>query len=187
MSRPFRTIVPYGLLVAACGSSPAGPAFQERDSQDGLLEGVVDGSMFRGTGGCGGTADVRMGWGGNFQFVSHGVGKSEDQSIFGIWHDGVIPPAGSYTVERPGPFQRGFWLFYSRMSRDGPATFAAYTGTIEIDASSSSEVRGSFHVLARPTCGGPTCPDPTGFTGEETIELSGTFRLVPRSFGFEPL
>lgn len=187
MSRPFRTIVPYGLLVAACGSSPAGPAFPELDPQDGLLEGVVDGSMFRGTGGFGGTADVRMGWGGNFQFVSHGVGESEDQSIFGIWHDGVIPPAGSYTVERPGPFQRGFWLFYSRMSQDGPATFAASSGTIEIDASSSSEVRGSFHVVARPTCGGPTCPDPTGFTGEETIELSGTFRLVPLAPPFEPL
>jgi hypothetical protein len=180
-------IVPYCLLIAGCGGASTGPTSPELEPRDGLLEGIVDGSIFRGTGRFGGTADVRMGWGGNFQFVSQGVGESTGQSIFGVWHDGVMPPAGSYSPERPGPFQRGFWVFYTRTSADAPATFAAYSGTIMIDASSSSEVRGSFHVVARPTCGGSTCPDPTGFTGTETIELSGTFRLVPLEPQFHPL
>lgn len=175
-----------GCLALGCSESPIEPVFPALDPQDGQLEGIIDGSTFLGTGGFGGTADVRMGWGGNFQFVSDGVGESEGQSIFGIWHDGVIPPPASYSVEMPGPFRRGFWLFYSRTSGERPVPFAAYSGTIVIHASSSTEVRGSFHVRARPRCAEPTCPDPD-IAGAEAIELSGTFRLVPLNISFVPL
>lgn len=175
-------------LWTACGESPTEPEFPELDPKAGVLEGVIDGSAFRGTGMFGGTPDVRMGFGGNFQFSSIGVGPSDGQIIYGIWFDGEIPPSGSYSVSFPSAFQRGFWLFYDRESGEGPAHFAAYSGTIEVDSSSSNAVRGSFHVSARPRCAEPTCPDPTGEATEtETIELSGTFRLVPLDPLFAPL
>ena len=180
------TILLCGSLGSSCAGPPTEPAFPEVDAQDGLVEGVIDGSMFRGTGMFGGTPDVRMGFGGNFQFSSSGVGPSEGESIHGIWHDGVIPPPGSYGVSFPSPFQRGFWFSYHRASRGGTVQFAAYVGTIEIVSSSSTEVRGSFHVSARPMCTEPTCPD-ADITGVETIELSGTFRLVPLDVSFVPL
>jgi hypothetical protein len=177
-----------GCLVSACRGSPTEPASPGLNSQDGLLEGIIDGSTYRGTGMFGGTPDVRMGFGGNFQFSSSGVGPSEDEIIYGIWHDGVMPPPGSHSVSFPGLFRRGFWLFYDRVSVDGPAHYAAFSGTIEIDASSFREVRGSFHVRARPRCVELTCPDPGGqSTDTEAIELSGSFRLVPFDLSFVPL
>ena len=179
-------IVLYGCLFSACGGSPADPAFPELDPQNGMLEGIVDGSTFRGTGMFGGTPDVRMGWGGNFQFSSSGVGPSEGETIHGIWHDGVIPPPGSYDVSFPSPFRTGLWLFYHRTSRDGSVQFAAYEGTIEIHSSSSTEVQGSFHLRARRRCAEPTCRD-ADIAGAKTIELSGTFRLVPQDVSFVPL
>lgn len=186
MRPAFLPVVLYGCLLFACGGSPTDPAFAELDPQSGLLEGIVDGSTFRGTGMFGGTPDVRMGWGGDFQFSSSGVGPSDGEIIHGIWHDGVIPAPGSYDVAFPSPFRRGFWVFYHRSSRDGPVQFAAYEGTIEIDSSSSTEVRGSFHVRAQRRCAEPTCPD-VDVAGAGTIELSGTFRLVPMNVSFVPL
>ena len=183
----FFPIILSVCIVSSCGRSPTEPA-PELDPQDGLLEGVIDGSAFRGTGMFGGTPDVRMGFGGNFQFSSHGVGESDGEIIYGIWHDGVIPPSGSYDVSFPSLFQRGFWLFYDRESGEGPVHYAAYAGTIEIDSSSSGEVRGSFQVSARPRCVESACPALTGDDPEaETIELSGTFRLVPRDVSAVPL
>jgi hypothetical protein len=177
-------------LLCACGQSPT-EVLPELDPQDGMVEGIIDGSPFRGTGMFGGTPDVRMGFGGNFQFSSTGVGSSEGELLFGIWHDGVIPPSGSYSVDVPDVFRRGFWLFYSRESGGGTEHYAAYAGTIAIDASSASEVRGSFDVSAWLRCTvppEPTCPDLNGeVTGTETIELSGSFRLVPMEISVEPL
>ena len=176
-----------GCLLAGCNGSPTEPTFPELGPQDGLLEGIIGGSAFRGTGMFGGTRDVRMGWGGNFQFSSDGRGESGGESIFGIWHDGVIPPPGSYDVSFPSPFQRGFWLFYSRTSRQGPIVFAAYTGAIEIESSSSTEVRGSFHVRARPSCEVRTCPGPGEVPETGTIELSGSIRLGALNRVFVPI
>jgi len=187
MRRAFLTIILYGGLVSGCGESPVEPEFPELEPEAGMLEGIVDGSMFRGTGTFGGTPDVRMGFGGNFQFSSIGVGKSDDESINGVWFDGEIPPAGSYAVNFPSLFQRGFWLFYKQGPGAGHVRYAADSGTIVIDSSSVDEVRGSFQVSARP-CGDPDCREPAGGdTGSETIELSGTFRLVPLDPLFIPL
>jgi hypothetical protein len=190
MPSSFPSILLSGALLCACGPSPT-EVLPELDPQDGMVEGIIDGSPFRGTGMFGGTTDVRMGFGGNFQFSSMGVGPSEGELLFGIWHDGVLPPPGSYSVDIPDVFQRGFWLFYSRESGGRTEHYAAYAGTIAIDSSSPGEVRGSFHVSAWLRCAvppEPTCPDLTGeVTGTETIELSGSFRLVHAEIRFEPL
>ncbi|HJR53601.1 MAG TPA: hypothetical protein VJ982_07780 [Gemmatimonadota bacterium] len=187
MGRVSLSVILAGCVAVGCNGAPTDPAIPELSPQDGLLEGAIDGSVFRGTGMFGGTPDVRMGWGGNFQFASDGRGESDGESIFGIWHDGVIPAPGSYDVSFPGPFRRGFWLFYSRTSREGPIQFAAYTGAIEIESSSSTEVRGTFHVRARPSCGGQACRDTGEDPEADTIELSGSFRLVPLNVVFVPL
>jgi hypothetical protein len=183
MRRAFLTIILYGCLVSACEESPAEPEFPELDPEDGLLVGIIDGSTFQGTGLFSSTPDVRMGFGGDFHFLSIGVGPSDDESINGVWFDGETPPPGSYSVSFPSPFQRGFWLFYQRGPGAGTVRYAADSGTIEIDSASSSEVRGLFHVSAR-RCGDPDCREPAhGDAGSETIELSGTFHLVL----FDPL
>lgn len=187
MGRAFLTIILFGCLICGCGESPSEPEFPEMDPEAGLLEGTIDGSAFQGTGLFSSTPDVRMGFGGDFHFLSIGVGPSHDESINGVWFDGEIPPPGSYPVSFPSLFQRGFWLFYQRGPGAGTVRYAADSGTIEIDSASASEVLGSFHVMAR-RCDDPECREPAGGDADgETIELSGTFRLVLSDPIFVPL
>jgi hypothetical protein len=187
VGRAFLPIILFSCFIPGCGESPAEPEFPVLDPEAGLLEGTIDGSTFQGTGHFSSTPDVRMGVGGDFHFLSIGVGPSHDESINGVWFNGEIPPPGSYSVSFPSLFQRGFWLFYKQGPGAGMVRYAADSGTIEIDSAASSEVRGSFHVSARP-CADADCRESAGGdTDSETIELSGTFRLVPLDPLFVPL
>jgi hypothetical protein len=187
MGRAFLSILLFGFFISGCGEFPAAPEFPEMDPGAGSLEGTIDGSTFQGTGRFSSTPDVRMGFGGAFHFLSIGVGPSHDESINGVWFDGEIPPPGSYSVSSPSLFQRGFWLFYQQGPGAGTVRYAADSGTIEIDSAASREVRGSFHVRAR-RCDDLECREPAGGDADgETIELSGTFRLVLSDPIFVPL
>jgi len=68
--------------------------------------------------------------------------------------------------------------------------YVASSGTLEVEASSVDEVRGSFHASAWLRCVVPGTPCPEldgGVTSTETIDLSGSFRFVPHDISFVPL
>lgn len=180
-----RTLLALSSLIFACGQAPT-----ELDPEDGEVRGTVDGSPFVGTGFYTTTPDVRMGWGGKFQFLSVGVGSSDGETIHGVWFEGELPPPGSHSVSIPDNIQRGVWIFYSRKTGAVTENYAASSGTLEVEASSVDEVRGSFHASAWLRCVVPatTCPELNGrVTSTETIDLSGRFRFVPQSITFIPL
>lgn len=197
MPRWYFPLVPFVLVLAACGD---GPTEAEEDDPMGVLRADVTGSF-----------EWKHDGGSHFEERAGEVGEpggqmdsipvlnvrshDEDEDLwvtieFDFWDADGPPPEGTYTMGFPpaGHFSsRVRWIDWDKEVGEVYWGSVVGSGTMEISRSSEERLEGTFTVQAplRQECeareGGVLCTTVDDFDEEVTVELTGSFSAVPMS------